>query len=61
MDWSGGAPLYENPNSVAFTSCWLYSASPINSLYMLIEDASLTVQRLGTATLSLLGNQAVSM
>ena len=47
MDWSGGAPLYESPNSVAFTSCWLYSASPINSLCMLIEDTSLTVQRLG--------------
>src|SRR3989337_3173420 len=47
MDWSGGAPLYESPISVAFTSCWLYAAPPINSLCMLIEDASLTVQRLG--------------
>ena len=47
MDWSGGAPLYESPNSLAFTSCWLYSACPINSLCMLIEDTSLTVQCLG--------------
>ena len=49
MDWSGGAPLYENPNSVAFTSCWLYSASPINSLCIVLalEDASLTIQHLG--------------
>ena len=43
LEW-WGAFIWE---PIAFTSCWLYSASPINPLCMLIEDASSTVQRLG--------------
>src|SRR5215216_3871326 len=59
MDWSGVAPLYESPNCVIFTSCWLHSASPItySHLCMLIEcggiiDRSMFREPLPSASLA---------
>ena len=53
MDWSGGAPLlYESPNSVAFTSCWLLQLIPSACNWGCIIDRSTSREPLPSPSLA---------